>query len=119
MRIEKTFLLNEVSNKVKESNFLYLVDFNRLTVSETAELRKALAAEGAQFHVVQNTLLRKIGEQLEWPSFTQWLTGQTGVVFGGNNPSGVAKILLKFAKDNEKPYLYTQKQLKTYEYENG
>ena len=62
MRIEKTFLLNEVSNKVKESNFLYLVDFNRLTVSETAELRKALAAEGAQFHVVQNTLL--IGEGL-------------------------------------------------------
>ena len=102
MRIEKTFLLNEVSNKVRESNFLYLVDFNRLTVCETAELRKALAAEGAQFHVVQNTLLRKIGEQLEWPSFTQWLTGQTGVVFGGNNPSGVAKILLKFAKDNEK-----------------
>lgn len=102
MRIEKTFLLNEISDKVRESSFLYLVDFNRLTVSETAELRKSLAAEGAQFHVVQNTLLRKIGEQLSWPSFTQWLTGQTGVVFGGDNPSGVAKILLKFAKDNEK-----------------
>lgn len=102
MRIEKTFLLNEVSAKVKDSTFLYLVDFSRVTVSEIAELRKSLSAEGAQFHVVQNTLIRKIGEALSWPSFTQWLNGQTGVVFGGDNPSGVAKILLQFAKDKEK-----------------
>ena len=102
MRIEKTFLLNEISAKVKDSTFLYLVDFSRVTVSEIAELRKSLSAEGAQFHVVQNTLIRKIAEDLSWPSFTQWLKGQTGVVFGGNNPTGVAKVLLQFAKDKEK-----------------
>ena len=73
-----------------------------MTVSEIAELRKSLSAEGAQFHVVQNTLIRKVAESLSWPSFTQWLTGQTAIVFGGNNPTGVAKILLQFAKDKEK-----------------
>ena len=102
MRIEKTFLLNEISTKVQDSTFLYLVDFSRVTVSEIAELRKSLSSEGAQFHVVQNTLIRKVAESLSWPSFTQWLTGQTGIVFGGNNPTGVAKILLNFAKDKEK-----------------
>lgn len=102
MRVEKTFLLREISAKVEESNFLYLVDFSRVTVAEIAELRKNLAKDGAQFHVVQNTLLRKIAENLSWPSFTQWLVGQTGIVFGGSNPSGVAKSLLKFAKDKEK-----------------
>lgn len=102
MRIEKTFLLNEISAKVKDSNFLYLVDFSRVTVDEISELRKSLAQEGAQFHVVQNTIIRKVAEALSWPAFTQWLTGQTAIVFGGNNPSGVAKVLIQFAKDKEK-----------------
>ena len=102
MRIEKTFLLNEISTKVKDSDFLYLVDFSRVTVSEIADLRKSLLQEGAQFHVVQNTLLKKVAEELALPSFTQWLVGQTAIVFGGTNPSGVAKILLKFAKDKDK-----------------
>ncbi len=94
MRIEKTFLLNEISDSVKDSGYLYLVDFNRVTVEEIAGLRKGLREHGAQFHVVQNTLLRKVGEGLSWPSFTQWLHGQTGIVFGGNNPTGVAKLLV-------------------------
>lgn len=102
MRIEKTFLLDEISGKVKDSTFLYLVDFNRVTVEEIAELRKALSPEGAQFHVVPNTMIRKVAEKLSWPAFTQWLTGQTAVIFGGDNPTGVAKIILKFAKDKEK-----------------
>jgi len=102
MRIEKTFLLNEISTKVKNSEFLYLVDFSRVTVAEIADLRKSLLQEGAQFHVVQNTLLKKVGEGLTLPSFTEWLVGQTAIVFGGTNPSGVAKILLKFAKDKDK-----------------
>lgn len=102
MRIEKTFLLNEISAKVKDSSFLYLVDFSRVTVDEISELRKSLAQEGAQFHVVQNTIIRKVAETLSWPAFTQWLTGQTAIVFGGNNPSGVAKVLIQFAKDKEK-----------------
>ena len=71
MRIEKTFLLNEISAKVQDTTFLYLVDFSRVTVSEIAELRKSLSAEGAQFHVVQNTLIRKVAESLSWPSFTR------------------------------------------------
>ena len=99
MRIEKTFLLNEISDSVKDSEYVYLVDFGGVKVDEISELRKGLREHGAQFHVVQNTLLRKVGEGLSWPSFTQWLHGQTGIVFGGDNPTGVAKILVQFAKD--------------------
>lgn len=102
MRVEKKFLLQEVTNKVKDSTYLYLVNFNRVTVGETAQLRAVLEKEGACFHVVKNSVLQKVGENLEWPSFTQWLEGQTAVVFGGNNPSGVIKLLLKFSKEKEK-----------------
>ena len=102
MRIEKTFLLNEISDSVKSSEYVYLVDFGGVKVDEISELRKGLREHGAQFHVVQNTLLRKVGEGLSWPSFTQWLHGQTGIVFGGDDPTGVAKLLVQFAKDKGK-----------------
>ena len=102
MRVEKKFLVQEVNNWVKDTNYLYLVDFNRVTVSETAQLRSDLAKEGASFHVVKNSILRKVGNDLGWPEMTPWLEGQTAIVFGGENPSGVAKLLLAFAKDKEK-----------------
>ena len=97
MRVEKTFLVQEVSNKVKDSSYLYLVDFDRVSVVETAQLRADLLKENAHFHVVKNTILRKVGETLNWPSLSQWLAGQTAIVYGGNNPSGIAKILFNFA----------------------
>ncbi|MDR1254592.1 MAG: 50S ribosomal protein L10 [Puniceicoccales bacterium] len=102
MRIEKTFLVREVSNRVKNSSYWYLVDFRRVTVAEIAQLRADLSKEGAYFHVVKNAILRKVGEDLKWPSFVQWLEGQTAIVYGGDNPSGVIKLLLKFAEDKEK-----------------
>ncbi len=102
MRVEKTFLVQEVSNKVKDSSYLYLVDFDRVSVVETAQLRADLLKENAHFHVVKNTILRKVGETLNWPSLSQWLAGQTAIVYGGNNPSGIAKILFNFAKEKEK-----------------
>ena len=102
MRIEKKCLLSELSDKIKVSAFLYMVDFSHTKADEVADVRKQLAALGAQFHVVKNTLMQKIGAELSWPSFPHLLKGQTGIVFGGDNPTGVAKCLVRFAKEKEK-----------------
>ena len=102
MRIEKTYLVQEVAEKLKTTPYIYLVNFSKLTVSETAELRRILKTDGACFHVVKNAFLRKIGTDLEWPSLDACLQGQTAIVFGGSNPSGVIKNLLAFSKEKEK-----------------
>lgn len=102
MRIEKTYLVQEVAEKLKTTSYIYLVNFSKLTVSETADLRKNLKADGACFHVVKNSFLRKIGTDLEWPSLDSCLQGQTAIVFGGANPTGVMKSLAAFSKEKEK-----------------
>ena len=102
MRIEKQFLVKEVAQKLSDTEYIYLVDFSKVTVLETAELRSKLSKEGAHFHVVKNTILRKVGEDFKWPSFTHMLAGQTAVIFGGKNPSGVIKIILSFVKEKDK-----------------
>jgi len=103
MRPEKQYLVAEVSNHLSKSEYVFLTDFNRLTVAETAELRGQLAAQNAEFHVVKNSILNTAAKERELPELDgEVLTGPTAIVVGGPNPSEVAKVLMKFFKDKEK-----------------
>ncbi|WP_309387000.1 50S ribosomal protein L10 [Cerasicoccus frondis] len=102
MRPEKQYLVKEVSDYLSKSEYVFLTDFNRLTVAETAELRGQLAAQNAEFHVVKNSILNNAIKEREMPSVEDVLEGPTAIVVGGPNPSEVAKVLIKFFKDKEK-----------------
>lgn len=103
MRPEKKFLVEEVSNHLSKSDYVFLTNFNRITVEETADLRGELAKHDAEFHVVKNSILNVAAKERELPDFSEEvLSGPTAIVVGGPNPSEVAKVLQKFFKDKEK-----------------
>jgi large subunit ribosomal protein L10 len=102
MRAEKQYLIDEVSGHLKKSDYVILTNFTKLTVEETTELRKRLAPEKAEFHVVKNSSFRVAAKALGLPDLDKSLTGQTAVVVGGKNAPGVAKILKKFIEDKQK-----------------
>jgi large subunit ribosomal protein L10 len=102
MRAEKQYLIDEVSGHLKKSDYVILTNFTKLTVSETAELRKRLAPESAEFHVVKNSSFRVAAKALGLPDLDASLAGQTAVVVGGTNPAGVAKALKKFIEEKQK-----------------
>ncbi len=102
MRPEKKYLVEEVSRHLEKSDFVFLADYNTVNVAEIAELRGSLNSEEAEFHVVKNSILNVAARERNLPDLDQWLVGPTAVVVGGNNPSGVAKILKKFSDDKKK-----------------
>jgi len=102
MRSEKKFIINEVEGHLKKSDYVYLANFEKVTVENVAALRKKLAAEQAEFHVVKNSSLRVAAKNLNLPELDSWLKGQTAIITGGKNPTGVAKILRDFCKDTQK-----------------
>jgi large subunit ribosomal protein L10 len=102
MRAEKQFLIAEVDSHLKKSDYLILANFTKVTVADTAELRKRLAVEKAEFHVVKNSSLRVAAKALGLPEFDSVLTGPTAVVVGGKNSAGVAKVLKKFFEEKQK-----------------
>jgi len=102
MRAEKQYLIDEVSGHLKKSDYVILANFTKLTVSETAELRKRLAVEKAEFHVVKNSSFRVAAKALGLPDLEAALAGQTAVVVGGKNAPGVAKVLKKFFEEKQK-----------------
>ena len=102
MRPEKEYLVEEVSSHLDKSDYVYLANYTRITVSETAELRERLNREGAEFHVVKNSILNVAAKSRELPDIAEMLHGPVAIIVGGNNPSGVAKELQKFFKDKDK-----------------
>jgi large subunit ribosomal protein L10 len=103
MRAEKQYLISEVDTHLKKSDYVILTNFAKVTVADTAELRKRLAAEKAEFHVVKNSSLRVAAKTLGLPEFdAATLAGPTAIVVGGKNSAGVAKILKKFFDEKQK-----------------
>jgi large subunit ribosomal protein L10 len=102
MRAEKQYLISEVETHLKKSDYVILANFTKVTVSDVAELRKRLAVEKAEFHVVKNSSLRVAAKALGLPEFETSLAGPTAVVVGGKNSAGVAKILKKFFEEKQK-----------------
>lgn len=103
MRAEKKFLIDEVTGHLKKSDYVILTNFTKLTVSDTAELRKRLSPEKAEFHVVKNSSFRVAAKAFGLPEVGEkTLIGQTAVVVGGKNPAGVAKVLKKFIEEKQK-----------------
>jgi large subunit ribosomal protein L10 len=102
MRAAKQYLVEEVENHLRKSDYVYLANFDRFTVADVGALRDKLAVEKAEFHVVKNSILRVAAKRLDFPDLESWLTGPTAIIVGGKNVSGVAKVIQTFAKDKEK-----------------
>jgi len=102
MRPEKQYLVEEVSNHLNKSDYVYLANFERVTVEEIAELRTILDEYKAEFHVVKNSIFNVAANAKDYPDMSEHLTGQTAIIVGGDNPSGVAKAISEFFKKKDK-----------------
>ena len=102
MRTEKKYLIEEVARHLKKSDYLLITNYQKVTVSDVAALRARLAPEQAEFHVVKNSSLRVAAKEAGLPEFEGMLAGQTAIVVGGRNSSGVAKIVKKFFDEKQK-----------------
>ncbi len=99
MRPEKQFLVDETRARIGLAKHLFLVDFSGVKVSDVAELRKELAAVGAEYHVAKNSIIQIVAKELGLPDISSVLSGQTGFICGGEDPAAVAKAVVNFFKD--------------------
>ena len=103
MRAEKKYLVEEVANHLSKSDYVFLANYDRITVDEVTELRDRLSEEEAEFHVVKNSVLKVAAKERGLPEIADFLIGPTAIVVGGQNPSGVAKVVQKFFTEKERP----------------
>ena len=103
MNPDKQILLDDLHEKISASPFLFVADFNGLTMKGFIDLRKRLKEVGAECHVQKNSYVRKIAEKLNYPGdLGSFLTGQTALLTGDKDAPGAAKVATAFTKETQK-----------------
>lgn len=96
----KKVVVQEITEKIKASKSVILVDYNKLTVAEVSALRNKCKQSGCEYKVYKNTLVRKALNDLGHSDFDSDLNGPTAVAFGPDETSA-AKVMQTAAKDYE------------------
>lgn len=91
----------DLAKRLGEAQTLYLTDFTGLSVKAITDLRARFRAQGVDFVVAKNTLLRRAVDGLDLPDISEHLQGPTGIVLGTEDPVAPAKTLKEFARDHE------------------
>ncbi len=102
MRPEKAYLIEEAKDHLSKSEYFFLTDYRGIDAQETSELRSKLAERGAEFHVVKNSSIRLAAKPDLIKDLDSHLKGHTAIIVGGDDASGVAKVLSEYFKSNEK-----------------
>jgi large subunit ribosomal protein L10 len=98
---QKKQIVDEISDKLKNSVSTIIVDYRGLDVSEVTELRKQLREAGIDFKVYKNTMTRRAAEAAGFEGLNEVLTGPNAIAFSTEEVVAPAKILNNFAKEHE------------------
>ena len=96
----KQEIVAKITESIKDSASMTIVEYRGLTVAEISELKKSLKAAGSTFNVFKNTLVTRASDDLGYNDLNQYLTGSNAFVFSKEINAG-PKVLAKFAKRNE------------------
>lgn len=98
---QKKQVVEEITEKFRNSLTTIVVDYRGLDVAEVTELRKQLREAGVDFKVYKNTMLRRATAATELTALDEFLVGPTAVAFSPDDVIAPAKVLYKFAKDHK------------------
>ncbi|MCH5184767.1 MAG: 50S ribosomal protein L10 [Oscillospiraceae bacterium] len=92
----------DIIETLKSAQAGVLVDYRGLTVEEDTNLRNELRKENVTYFVVKNTLLRRASKEVGLEELDDILHGPTAVAVSSEDPVAPARVIAKFAKENEK-----------------
>jgi large subunit ribosomal protein L10 len=99
-RPEKVAIVDEVRQRVAESDAVILTEYRGLSVSALAELRRKLAGVGGEYKVYKNTLVRIATRDIDSSELAELLNGPTALAFVRGDVAEVAKALRDFSRAN-------------------
>jgi large subunit ribosomal protein L10 len=102
-KTERQDTVEDLTARIKASPNVFVTDFTGLNVLKMTEFRRRLRQAGGRYVVVKNTLAQRALAANKIAELDGHLTGNTGLVFAGEDPMAAAKVIGEFAKQHEKP----------------
>jgi large subunit ribosomal protein L10 len=104
-RQEKQTEIDALHQKVARANAMLAMDYRGMTVTEVNDLRGKLREAGAgtlEYRVAKNTLLKRALTGTPLEPFGGLCSGPTAIGIAYEEPAALAKVLVEYAKSNEK-----------------
>jgi large subunit ribosomal protein L10 len=104
-RTDKTELATTLKDKFARAKVAIFADYKGLSASQADDLRRALRPHNTEVKVLKNNVARLItkegqmGDQAK--ALMDGVVGPTLVAFAFGDPAAAAKVIHKFAQDNE------------------
>lgn len=101
-RTEKQQEVEHLTETIGSGQTAFLIDFERLDVARSTDLRVKLREKDGRLRIVKNRLAKRAFADTDLAQLEASFVGQTAIAWTpGDDPVGLAKALRDFAQDNE------------------
>lgn len=97
----KQQVVAEMHDKLQRAKAVFLADFRGMNVGKATELRNELRKASVEYKVVKNTLLDLASRDTDKESLQPFFVGPTAVALSYDDPVAAAKVLSRFAKEQQ------------------
>jgi len=99
---EKKKIVADLHDRFSRAAVVILTDYKGLDVAAATELRRQLREAGVEYSVVKNSLMSRASEETGIAAIKDQFKGPSAVAISYDDPVAPAKVLTKFASDNDK-----------------
>ena len=97
----KQQVVTEMHEKLSKAKAVFLADFRGMSVDKATTLRNDLRKAEVEYKVVKNTLLELASAETDAAALVQHFKGPTAVAMTYSDPVAAAKVLAKYAKEQQ------------------
>lgn len=97
---EKQKDLESLRGELEKSSNVFLTGYEKLTVNQDFELRKAVRGAGGKYKVIKNRIAEKAAAELNAKNLLKDLKGMCSIAYTSGDPVALAKALTAYAKAN-------------------
>ncbi|MCP4694551.1 MAG: 50S ribosomal protein L10 [Desulfobacterales bacterium] len=99
---QKIKIAEELHEKFRKSVVVIVTDYKGLDVKATTEMRRRLRDADIEYKVVKNSLLVRASKETDAALLQDYFLGPSAVALSYDDPVAPAKVLIDFAKENDK-----------------
>ncbi len=102
-RPEKEAAIEEVAEILENAKSIFITDFKGLSVEKISALRQKCREVSVSYKVVKNTLARIAAKKAGYNEMVDYFQGPSAIAYSYKDPSAPARVVMEFAKKEEKP----------------
>ena len=95
---KKIKVVEEYTQKFKDSKSIFLADFSGINVANTIELRRSFRKSNVEYYVIKNTLAKLSLQEAGIDGLNDMLVGMTAFAFSTTDAVAPIKVIKDFNK---------------------